>query len=696
MKSVFVGIVCFIFMVISCGYKVDAQLEEGYFLSESDKEWLLETTQSKFKIGYPSSITPLNYYYFYSSLKGVIPDIFQEFSDLSSKNIASYLVSDSKENKHLMDYNIIDAFVSGKKSEYDEFYYSSPIHEFEYSFYVSQYSKAKNMTDLMNYKIGIVDNDDKIWTYLSDFKEIKTYPNYISLYNGLAEDEIEAVFVPDDLFRYHNLANGLREIKSAEYFSSEWYFISKKSQLISVLDKIMDKMQTMERYADHFFNHQNALISKLYNLDKKTYEWLFYKQPVMKVGIYEAPPFMYYNEDRDELSGMLDHILKQIHTNFGIEFEFLYGSYDDLKRAYQAGEIDILPIFDMELNNKSSLDGEYYQVYQGQINAYGQFNQVMVNDSLEINPNTVFGSITREGLFKQDLNIRLGRSISVLHQELLEDRIDYLVLDPIYLDYFEHYHISYKGKIGKYIFSLVVKKDDYFIKLFDAIQSYDFEDEETLSKYATALSSEMYLYEMSSLKKDLYSMHQQRFVFVGGIFLAGFVILILARLRYLDKKTEYLKYTDYATGLLNRLGYVNKMNELTASKKPFIFMMMDIDHFKLINDTHGHLVGDQVIAQMADVLKKCCPKDSVICRLGGDEFVVCLMDHHEDVAISIVESIQTCLREAVNSLKVTTSIGIFVNDGEITDLEKIYQQADHALYESKKNGRDQYTIFKIK
>ena len=162
----------------------------------------------------------------------------------------------------------------------------------------------------------------------------------------------------------------------------------------------------------------------------------------------------------------------------------------------------------------------------------------------------------------------------------------------------------------------------------------------------------------------------------------------------MDKKTEYLKYTDYATGLLNRLGYTNKMNEVMNSKKAFNFMIMDIDYFKSINDTYGHLVGDQVSVQMATILKKCCPKDSVICRLGGDEVVVCLMDDVEYNTISVVESIQRILVDDTQTLKVTTSIGICFNDGSLTDLEIIYQQADHALYESKKNGRNQYTIFK--
>ncbi|RXD25039.1 GGDEF domain-containing protein, partial [Acinetobacter baumannii] len=74
-------------------------------------------------------------------------------------------------------------------------------------------------------------------------------------------------------------------------------------------------------------------------------------------------------------------------------------------------------------------------------------------------------------------------------------------------------------------------------------------------KYSTLLATEMYLYEMSKLRDNLYSMQQQRLLLLGVFIVTMGVIGVLYRQRYMDKKTEYLKYTDYATGLLNRVGY---------------------------------------------------------------------------------------------------------------------------------------------
>ena len=69
------------------------------------------------------------------------------------------------------------------------------------------------------------------------------------------------------------------------------------------------------------------------------------------------------------------------------------------------------------------------------------------------------------------MNVRVEDSISKLHEGLVERKIDYLLLNPVYLDYFEQYNLSYKGKIGKYIFSLMVRDNQNFMTLFDAIKS---------------------------------------------------------------------------------------------------------------------------------------------------------------------------------------------------------------------------------
>lgn len=174
-------------------------------------------------------------------------------------------------------------------------------------------------------------------------------------------------------------------------------------------------------------------------------------------------------------------------------------------------------------------------------------------------------------------------------------------------------------------------------------------------------------------------------------------MLLLYRQRYLDKKTEYLKYTDYATGLLNRLGYQKQIEQMMSKRQKFTFMIFDIDYFKSINDMYGHMVGDEVIVHVANVLMFCCGKKDVLCRLGGDEFIACVMTDDLDEVSKLIRRIQDELVNYVSiegqMLKVTASIGVKVYDGHNCESEEIYHDADMALYKSKRNGRNQFSIF---
>lgn len=691
MKNYLISIfIFFIILLVGTGEVVAQDV-----LTNEEISWLEESNQIKYIIGYPSSITPLTYSYFSSSSKGVINDISQEFNKLTDLSLFPILVTDSEQNKDIIDFGIVDLLLTGKKDEYDGMYYSNPVHEFEYSFFVKSSSQFKVTEDMFDRRIGFVDNDDLIFEYLKGYNQTTGYPNYIKLYNALEDGEIDCIFVPSDMFKYQSERNNLREIKFPDYKESAWYFMSDKPQLISILDKIMAYMQTTEEYADSFMKHENALNSKLYNVDKQTYEWLFYSKQILKIGIYDVAPFMYYNKEVDGLGGLLASILKQIQVNFGVEFDFIYGEYEELLQAYMDNELDILPVF----NN--SLDGEsIYTIYQGQINAYGNLDQSMLQAGMlqeEINklgslmpPTICFDEIL-------DASVVVSKTIGSMIEQLIKGEISYIMMDSIFLDYIGQHDVYQKGKLGKYSFSLMVKDVDYNVKFFDAIKERDFQGDANADRYSTLLGTEMYLYEMSQLKENLYSMQKERLVLMVVFGVAASAIVILYRQRYLDRKTEYLKYTDYATGLLNRLGYQKQIQKILDKRQKFAFIIFDIDYFKSINDTYGHLVGDAVIVHVANVLKSCCGKKDIICRLGGDEFIACIMKDDIDEVCELIRKIQAEMLQYVpihgESFKVTSSIGVTFYDGRACDIEEIYHDADQALYKSKRNGRNQFNIF---
>jgi diguanylate cyclase (GGDEF)-like protein len=150
---------------------------------------------------------------------------------------------------------------------------------------------------------------------------------------------------------------------------------------------------------------------------------------------------------------------------------------------------------------------------------------------------------------------------------------------------------------------------------------------------------------------------------------------------------------DYLTGLYNR----RKFEELATyllqtrdrSELPMSVLMIDIDHFKRVNDDHGHATGDEVLRTVADVLMSSLRKVDVACRWGGEEFVVLVHGADLDEAVQSGERIAEAVRSrdfgAIGRL--TISVGVAVA-GDSQSLAEVQERADTALYRAKNAGRD--------
>ena len=158
---------------------------------------------------------------------------------------------------------------------------------------------------------------------------------------------------------------------------------------------------------------------------------------------------------------------------------------------------------------------------------------------------------------------------------------------------------------------------------------------------------------------------------------------------------------DPLTGLLNRRALDAQLDELMAveSDAPLSVLMVDIDHFKRINDTYGHALGDAVIRDVADVIRKCIRGADRAVRYGGEEFLVLLPHTGEEGAAQVAENI----RSRIHSLRLvrkrdnfmlepfTASLGVATRLSEDTR-ETLLQRADVALYASKGGGRNRVTV----
>ena len=167
----------------------------------------------------------------------------------------------------------------------------------------------------------------------------------------------------------------------------------------------------------------------------------------------------------------------------------------------------------------------------------------------------------------------------------------------------------------------------------------------------------------------------------------------------LHKKTEELTITDALTELYNYRHFRNKLtDELRRAdryRQRFSLLMMDLDHFKRINDVHGHQTGNIVLREVAGILKQCIRDVDFVARYGGEEFVVILPQTGDHDALAIAERIRNAVEKAIFSnaqgrrdIQMTISIGIASYPNGVHTLEQLLEKADKALYKAKSDGRN--------
>lgn len=154
--------------------------------------------------------------------------------------------------------------------------------------------------------------------------------------------------------------------------------------------------------------------------------------------------------------------------------------------------------------------------------------------------------------------------------------------------------------------------------------------------------------------------------------------------------------TDSLTGLANRRSLTKSLaREVARSERtgePLSLAVLDIDHFKRINDTFGHLAGDEVLRTVAQAMAAHVRDVDIVARYGGEEFAVVLPNCSSEGALTVVERVRAAIASSTDLTKVTASAGVATVAGSGSDGEALMAAADEALYEAKRSGRDKVTL----
>ncbi len=175
-------------------------------------------------------------------------------------------------------------------------------------------------------------------------------------------------------------------------------------------------------------------------------------------------------------------------------------------------------------------------------------------------------------------------------------------------------------------------------------------------------------------------------------------LLSIFKLKYLYSEQIFKSSVDGLTGLYNRHQFdINLNQEFNRSQRyntPFTLAMIDIDHFKNINDTYGHQFGDYVLKEISQIIQNTFRKTDIVFRYGGEEITIIMPETNSNNALLPLEKLRNKIsKHNFNNQNVTISIGVADFNNDIKTSNDILKKADEMLYYAKENGRNQVKVF---
>ncbi len=267
----------------------------------------------------------------------------------------------------------------------------------------------------------------------------------------------------------------------------------------------------------------------------------------------------------------------------------------------------------------------------------------------------------------------------------------------------------FRAFFEKYYEELFIKKfnNRFFLKMAYLILKENIDEaifDSSFLVYSTFLSENMYLWSLQNIKNSILRAR----ILSSFTKLNTLALIFIKRNVKLIKEIEEIKktrtyifniknelYIDPLTKVLNRRFLENYKDDILKNYSHIL--VLDIDHFKKINDTYGHQIGDLVLQSVCKILKKLLRKKDLIIRYGGEEFILAINVPDDETALKVAERIRKAIENTLitindDKIRITVSIGISkINPNK--SFEEIFLLADKALYEAKRSGRNK-VVFK--
>ena len=524
-----------------------------------------------------------------------------------------------------------------------------------------------------------------------------------SLLDALKAGEVDAIIEGDLL-----LENEEKIVTKFE--STPYYFATTKGNksILVGLNKALSKIKESNLNFDHelYSKYFQSYIDHTVHLTQEEQDYIDQMTPLKAVYVDNFAPMQDYNPKTKKAEGVYIDIMSLIAQKSGLKYELVKASsYEEAYEMIKNKEVDLV-----------------ISAPEGYLKAR-EYEYALTQAYLDVNTVKVINRNQKSEEGKEIMALPKGYPFiefqgeyEIQYYETMEECLTAVKTGKASLTYGNNYTISKYLSSGQYP-NLSIFFEETPIK-----------SQISLSKPVNKILMNIINKSVSSLSDSeiqniIYSntvniethITVKQFFLANPLFCFGVVLVFISLIgiiattkfkRLVEDKSLLLEKSqiDALTGVYNRSTGIELVTNYLQAKEPSLYSVLaiiDIDHFKQVNDHLGHCKGDDLLVEFSQLLKQMFSRYNIIFRLGGDEFMVCLTNlKSSDLQFIDKKLHQLCEvmnKEVSNegqSQKISLSIGAIATS-KVYEFNKLYQEADELLYEVKRNGRNGFKIKKL-
>ena len=672
-------------------------------LTEEELQWL-EENDRVLSFGL-DPFSGMDYFLFNGEEHGYVVDLVNLLE--KELDIEIEIVSDqtwSEVYEGLIDHDIDILFGANVTEERLKFMsFTKPVHEYPYAVFVNKDSQVKTLGDMDRRNIGFLEGDIAIELFTHGFQNIHfnviEYADQLEGLEALTNNEVDGFITSGGGIEYEFIYNYplVNLMTQVEDITSEMTLATHKNQEVfaSILNKVLDDhpedIKSMVDSAQIIYNR------KLLNLSDEELEW-FTRDGVATVGIVEDYlPFDYY--DNYEYYGIAGAIIGEISNVVGIEFEYVYGSFDEVYDLALKGEVDVLNMAKTTERLNHFIFPRSFREERDFI--YGDKSEDAVNDIYGLEGKSV---AVIKGFWHKEMLEKSLRDVTIVETESIQESlklvgrgaVDYFIENPTVSEYYitglGYFNIVKKGETSSdsFLYFGINKNEKELASIIDkSLLIIDYEElkQQGLSTVPKLVTS--------NVKTLIFIIVLLLIIITVGIYILVNAVKSLIRERESTaafKEREHQMYLDPLTGLNNRLYFNYVEEQLNEHHFPQGIIMSDLNKLKQINDTLGHHMGDAYIRTYGNILRDHF-KEHIICRMGGDEFLIIMKSSDESQVKLNLEQlaeklIHTIIQYDNHDIQgIDVAIGYAIRLDNVRSLEEVMIVADNEMYLNKKQKK---------